>query len=244
MTPLRSPILRRALVAGALLAMLSFAPRLNDAHSARAASQALAQESESLGAALAALAASEVASVQETHYTHRGTIDHANGVYDTDCSGFVDDLLSQVAPAAYALVPVERGRKEPRAYLFEQFFASISAGGVQPGWTTVAALADVQPGDLLAWTLAPFTPESDTGHIVVIAAAPILNRNGTLSLPVYDASSLVHTNDSRVRGVGGVGSGMITFRVDDNGAPTAFQFASRDQFHAVPIAIGRLVANQ
>jgi hypothetical protein len=79
---------------------------------------------------------------------------------------------------------------------------------------------------------------------VVIAAAPVVNTNGTISLPVYDASSLVHTNDSRVRGVGGVGSGTITFRVDGNGAPTAFQFDSHDRFHNAPIAIGRLTADQ
>ncbi len=194
-------------------------------------------------AALVALAAAEVQSVQETHYTHHSSIDHAAGIYDTDCSGFVDDLLRQVAPDAYSAIPVEAGWAEPRAYKFAEFFAALQTAGDEGGWTAVPYLSDAKPGDILAWSLAPFTPGSDTGHVVVLAAAPQLNRDGSYSVPVYDASSILHAHDSRARGHGGVGSGNITIVVDAMGMPVAFQFNLHDQVHTTLIAIGRLTGN-
>lgn len=198
------------------------------------------QSTRSTGDALLALAAAEIASMQETHYTHHTVIDHDAGIYDTDCSGFLDDLLQQVAPAALAAIPVEQGFPGPRAYLFERFFAALLANGDQPGWNSVARLADAQPGDILAWELEPFDPESDTGHVVVIAAIPWQNADGSYSVPVDDASILRHDDDTRTPGVGGIGAGTITVRVDAAGAPSAFRFAAHDHFHTAPIAIGRL----
>jgi hypothetical protein len=216
------------------------------AHSAAAALPAVsggtaAQQNAGVSsAALAQLASSEIATLQETHYTHHGVIDHAAGIYDTDCSGFIDDLLQQIAPDAYGVVPVEHGYTGPRAYIFDRFFAALASSDDQPGWTAVTSLADAQPGDILAWELEPLTPDSDTGHVVVIAETPRANADGTYSVPVDDASLIKHADDSRVAGVGGVGSGTISFRVDGAGAPVAFQFDTHDQFHSTSIAIGRL----
>ena len=195
------------------------------------------------GDALAALAATEIATAQETHYTYHSHIDHTAGIYDTDCSGFVDDLLQQVAPDAYAAVPAEQGFSGPRAYMFERFFAALPADGELDGWQAVLQLPDAQPGDVLAWELEPLTPDHDTGHVLVIAAAPQPNADGTFSVGVSDASTIRHQDDSRAPGTNGIGSGTITFRVNGDGVPTEFRFDTHDHFHSVPIAIARLVDN-
>jgi hypothetical protein len=211
------------------------------AASATAAAPIVERRGETVaGVVLLLTAQSELATLEETHYTHHTVIDHDAGIYDTDCSGFIDDLLEQVAPTALAEVPVEQGYAGPRAYLFERFFAALAQEGTDPGWTRVARLADAQPGDILAWSLEPFTAESDTGHVVVIAGLPQLNAEGTYTVPVIDASTLRHDDDTRPRGTDGVGAGSITVAVDASGAPTAFRFDVHDQFHTAPIAIGRV----
>lgn len=201
---------------------------------------AVAQQVGEPGDALVSLAAVELASLTETHYTHHSHINHEQGVYDTDCSGFVDDLLEQIAPAQYAAVPVEAGHAKPRAFKFEEFFALLARGAQSPGWLPVVSLLDAQPGDILAWELLPIEPDSDTGHVVVIAGSPVINADDTVSVPVIDASATPHDDDTRVDGVGGVGMGSISFRVDAGGAPTAFRFSRHDHFHSTNISIGRL----
>ena len=54
--------------------------------------------SENLGNAAERL----LSGMRETHYQHSTHVDRAGGVYDMDCSGFVDYLMKRVAPAQFA----------------------------------------------------------------------------------------------------------------------------------------------
>jgi cell wall-associated NlpC family hydrolase len=105
--------------------------------------------------ALVDLAAAIVAGARETRYSYDTTIDAAQGIDNTDCSGFVGYLLERVAPAQLALVPKEPGQPLPRAFKYQEFFADLAAGRHAPGWEAVTRLADAQPGDILAWALLP-----------------------------------------------------------------------------------------
>src|SRR5437763_915865 len=97
---------RRALLGGAIVASAALLlPR-----------QAFGADSATTPSdALFSLVQSILSSMTETHYTYSAHIDASLGVYDCDCSQFVDYLLRQVAPAAYALIPKERGFAHPRA---------------------------------------------------------------------------------------------------------------------------------
>jgi hypothetical protein len=162
------------------------------------------------------------------------------GTYRTDCSGWVSWLVRSTAPAAYDFVPIEYQRPYPRAFMYWQMFNAIGNGASIPNWTAVRRLAEVAPGDIIAWT---FEPESqgDSGHVLLVAAPPVINSNGTVAITVFDASSVPHNDDTRRYPPGGVGRGTILFQVDAQGAGTAFQFRTDFPFIAQPIRAGRLI---
>jgi hypothetical protein len=178
--------------------------------------------------------------VHETHYQHKTHIDIAAGAYDMDCSGFVDYLLKRVAPRRFSQIPIEPAHARPRAAMYFQFLNRLRQQPVA-GWQAVYQLADARRGDIIAWELQASTQEpGDTGHVVIVAATPVLKTKNLYAVEVYDSSGIHHDNDSRPEHTSGVGKGVITFRINQSGLPIAFQFNSRADFHAEPIAIGRL----
>jgi hypothetical protein len=195
------------------------------------------KDNENLGDAAERL----LSETRETHYQHRTHFDRAAGVYDLDCSGFVDYLLKRIAPAQFAQLRVEPGHQRPRAAMYFELFDGLRKSSLA-GWEAVPKLGDARRGDMLAWQLAASTQEpGDTGHVVIVAAPPVEQTNGLYRVEVYDSSGIHHDDDSRPEGTSGVGKGVIIFKVDAGGAPVGFQFNSHAHFHTEAIAIGRLV---
>ena len=179
--------------------------------------------------------------MRETHYQHKTTIDRAAGAYDMDCSGLVDYLLKRIAPEKFRQLPVEPGHARPRAAMYFQFLDRLREQPL-PGWEAVHQLGYAERGDIIAWELQASTQEpGDTGHVVIVAAAPVMKTKNLYGVEVYDSSGIHHDDDSRPEHTSGVGKGVITFRVNESGEPIAFQFNSHAHFHTEPIAIGRLV---
>jgi hypothetical protein len=196
-----------------------------------------ADKTENLGDAAQRL----LSDVRETHYQHKTNIDRAAGVYDMDCSGLVDYLLKRIAPKKFRQLPVEPGHARPRAAMYFQFLDRLRRQPF-PGWEAVRQLGDAKRGDIIAWELEASTQEpGDTGHVVIVAAVPVLETKDFYRVEVYDSSGIHHDDDSRLEHTSGVGEGIITFRVNESGEPIAFQFNSRAHFYTEPIAIGRLV---
>jgi hypothetical protein len=194
---------------------------------------------------IAARAKSIIGSVVQTDYQHVSHIDAAAGIYDCDCNGFVGYVLQQVAPAQYAKITPEPTQKRPRAFVYYGYFAAHtpqSAGG----WHRIDFLKDALPGDIIAWRFPTIEVDENTGHVVVVAEAPIKDKAGTYSVKVYDSAAEPHFDDTRGKGAGqfptGVGSGVIKFIVDAEGRPIAFLFAppATAEFSYVQIAIGRV----
>lgn len=184
-----------------------------------------------------------VSNVRVTHYQHDEVVDESVGVYDLDCSEFVSDILQHAAPAQYTEVPKESDEPDPRAFKYYEFFASLSTTPAS-GWQVVDRFADATRGDILVWRTPEARKHHDTGHIVILAAAPKQRDDGDWEVDVYDSSEIRHYHDSRVvDGVynSGVGTGAIRFHVDAAGHPTAFQFGPGDRFHAYSIVIARVV---
>jgi hypothetical protein len=179
--------------------------------------------------------------IRETHYQHATYVVRSEGIYDMDCSGFVDFLLKRVAPERYANLPIESGHPRPRAAMYFDLFNGLPSNGV-PGWKPIDRLADAQRGDIIAWALTASTQKvGDTGHVVIVAAPPAPVNVGEYKVTVYDSSGIHHDEDSRPRDTSGIGKGVINFRVDERGMPVAFQFNSTARFHLEPIAIGRIL---
>jgi hypothetical protein len=182
-----------------------------------------------------------ISDIRQTHYQHKTYVVPSEGIYDMDCSGFVDYLLRRVAPQQYANLPIETGHARPRAAMYFDLFHGLPDNHAT-GWKSIDRLANAERGDILAWSLEASTQKpGDTGHVVIVASPPILANKHEYKIAVYDSSGIHHDDDSRPKGMNGIGKGVITFRVDDPGAPAGFQFNSLARFHLEPIAIGRIV---
>jgi hypothetical protein len=190
------------------------------------------------GAPLANEAARVLAACRSTTYTYVPVVDPARGVYDLDCSAFVGLLLEIVAPALLARIPRAPGARYPRAFELYDFLASP-----EPGWSCVETLDAARRGDLICWRL-PAIGSGDTGHVMVVADTPTFDGSlQTWSVSVYDASDIVHFDDSRMSAGtyhSGIGRGALRFRVDTEGRPVAFQFGPGDSFHTLPLLVARL----
>jgi hypothetical protein len=181
-----------------------------------------------------------VANVRETSYRHQLRVDPSKGVYELDCSEFVSLIVERVAPKSYREIPTEPGHSQPRARMYFRFFEDLKRAP-RSGWQPITKLADATPGDIVAWEKLDSGGLGDTGHVMIVAESPELNQDGTFQVRVYDSSEIPHAEDSRAAaGKSGVGAGSILFRVNEEGAPIAFQFNPRSQWHSEPIAIARL----
>jgi hypothetical protein len=193
------------------------------------------------GENIAEAAENLIGDIRETHYQHKTYVVPAEGIYDMDCSGFIDYLLKRVAPQQYANLPIETGHARPRAAMYFDLFQSLP-GNPAPGWKSIDRLADTQRGDIIAWSLEASTQKpGDTGHVVIVANPPVPTNEREYRVAVYDSSGIHHDDDSRLKTTNGIGKGVITFKVDERGIPVGFRFNSLAHFHLEPIAIGRLV---
>jgi hypothetical protein len=195
----------------------------------------------SRGENLADAAQQLLTGIHETHYQHKTYVVESAGIYDMDCSGFVDFLLKRVAPERYADLPIEPGHARPRAAIYFDLLSGLRRHDL-PGWKAIDRLADAQRGDIIAWELEAATQRpGDTGHVVIVAGSPVLAGAVEYQVAVYDSSGIHHDDDSRPKETSGIGKGVILFQVDDRGAPVAFRFNSHAHLHLEPIAIGRIV---
>lgn len=253
---------RRLLLVPLVLAVGSI---LLAAHSAHAKASTV-----QCGPAVNALAAEIVTNLTETTYSNHPlngapNVALVDGQWksNTDCSGFVSFVLSETAEESYATVAAlkESTHAWPRAHVYRRFFASLPKVLPQKGWLAVRDLRKAKPGDVLAWCIDSYctatgdVPEpGDTGHIVIIGKVRQLDAE-TLSVMVYDSSAVLHYGNPpytcephdepcKVTGRNGAGLGAIHFKIDDTGAPIAFQFHGGGTWHPEPsetilFAVGR-----
>lgn len=192
----------------------------------------------STGSAVVGLAHEVVTHFASSRYQHRrqpATTD-PTGTFDTDCSGFVDYLLARVAPEALRGVPVDAGHSHPLAHDFAELPAP---SGLPAGWQQVSRVADLRPGDLISWTEPLDVNTDDTGHVMVVAAAPTAAAGPDhVDVAVIDATASPHgptdsrqgdprnQPDARTHKPSGVGDGTITVLTDPDGRPTGYRWST------------------
>jgi hypothetical protein len=196
----------------------------------------------SLGPQVAKEALRILENTQQTRYQHDIYIDEATGTYDVDCSGFVSYILGLVAPYHLDLIPRSGAETRLLAHDYFKFLSRLLKETVD-GWQPIPHLASAQPGDLIAWAL-PRVGHGDTGHVFVVVERPVAIGTDTMAVMAYDASDILHYDDSRGPGLDqfrtGVGSGTFHLRVNRAGRPIAFQFGPGDPIVTDNIAIGRI----
>jgi hypothetical protein len=177
----------------------------------------------------------------ESHYQHPTHVEEASGVYDLDCSGFLDFILKKVAPEHLAVVPAPKHHARPLALQFYEFFTAAGEKG-DKGWREIKQLRNAQPGDVLVWRKAEQVAGKDTGHVMIIDEAPVKDGDGLYRVVIIDSTATPHGNDTRKDGASGVGRGTMWFTVDHEDQPIGYHWKSRAaKAHEMQIAIGRAI---
>jgi hypothetical protein len=181
----------------------------------------------------------ELATARLTHYQHTTEVDEQRGEFDYDCSGFLDYALQRIDPPAYRALPVSKTRP-----LAEDIVHQIRSHEAGP-WEQVATAAQLRPGDVVSW-LTPQDSDSDnTGHVMIVLAAPTKNtrRDDEWLVHVADSTTSPHAADSRIGGSpNGLGTGTIGLVADDTGRPVGYYWrgaVSTELKHTV-VALGRV----
>ena len=198
-------------------------------------------------------------SSSNTSYQHKDTLVTWAGlggatqyVSYADCSGFVNALLAQ----AYGLTPDDfkkwLGTSRPLA---KDYFAAVTA---RRGFTALSNIAQLQPGDLITIRYLNSAPGDNTGHLLLVVAAPqphaaskpFLNGTTQWDVTIVDSSESGHGKDDTRRLADGsfhdgVGRGVMRLYANNAGAVVAYtwsDFADSELYDrtARPLAIGRL----
>jgi hypothetical protein len=185
--------------------------------------------------------------VRSTRYSHSTHIDERAGRYDFDCSAMATFLLAHGAPHARDAVLRENGHGRPVARDFHDVISQASVGRSRNGWMRIAHVADLRPGDVIAWRRPPSLASSNTGHVAFVYSTPKrLDREGRRYLVrVVDSTSIPHGDDSRSHEhTSGFGFGNIVLFTEKPGEdPTAYGWyglPTRIDFRT-HIALGRAV---
>ena len=173
-------------------------------------------------------------------------VDESTGVFDYDCSGFVGYALSHVAPEALRTLQAQ-SKPRPLAKHFEALFAAAppAATATAPGWFRVEHARELAPGDLIAWLEPPEKHSRNTGHVMIVAAAPKPGaRAGEWIVTIIDSSHGGHgKRDARVRDHhSGLGTGDIVLLVDADDRPIGYRWSTwaKSIPYRTEIALGRI----
>lgn len=182
-------------------------------------------------------------SMQHTRYEHKTAIDETNGIYHVDCSSFVGFLLQKSSLQAYTALSIDKGHARPRAQNFYDFFASLNENEQKEGWQGIKAMQSLQTFDIIAWKYDARLGKKDTGHMVIVYEKPIKEADGRYRVRVLDASKGTHANDSRAqKSEGGIGTGVMWFRVDEEGKPFGVYWSDRSKsMSRHQISMGRVL---
>ena len=185
----------------------------------------------------------ELDAMRVTHYQHATRVDEASGRYEYDCSGLLDYALTRVLPADGDALPTSTSIR-PLAADIERYLHQGLTGQLI-GWQALVHVADLRPGDVIAWLATEDSETGDTGHVMVVHGAPAPNpdRPDEWLVQVVDSTLNPHARDSRKPGQTGLGTGTIGLVADGRGDPIAFywQGASSQHSKATEIALGRPV---
>ncbi len=165
-----------------------------------------------------------ISTVKSTTYQHATAIDETTHTFDVDCSGFLDYALSRSVPDAFAqLQGATQGR--PVAQNYVTWIGSLATPVGR--WHRVTRVLDVVPGDIIAWTKPADVVSTDTGHVMIVAGAPVKAGTNLLTVLIIDSASSGHGKaDTRtIQMSSGVGEGTVALMTDASGAPIGYHWS-------------------
>ncbi len=177
----------------------------------------------------------------ESEYSYGLSVNEARGVYRFDCSGMVQWVLRRSAPVA-AITMAHGLPQRPLARDFQRRIGRAPAEKERGGWRRIERIADLAPGDVVAWRKPVEIESANTGHVAFVLLPPVLapGYENAYLVRIADSSRLLHDDDTRV-GRSGFGFGTILLISDPaTGKPTAYGWvALRWRAFETEIALGR-----
>lgn len=184
----------------------------------------------------------QIGAMRSTRYQHTTVVDCESGAYFLDCSGLIEYVLARSVPEALRALPTST---KPRPLAVDIAWHLLRAPTVPADpWLGVRTAPELQPGDLVAWVTPRESRSRNTGHVMVVTAAPTPNpcRAEEWLVEIVDSTSTPHARDSRRDGSTGLGSGVIGLVVDIEGRPTGYRWRGGESPKArrTLVALGRL----
>jgi len=180
--------------------------------------------------------------MRSTRYQHTTDVDAGSGTYFYDCSGLIEYALARSVPDALRVLPTS-SKARPLAV---DIAWHLLRAPTHPGdpWLGLPTAAELRPGDLIAWVTPRGSRSRNTGHVMVVTAAPAPcpGRRDEWLVEIVDSTSTPHAVDSRRDGRTGLGSGTVGLVVDSEGRPTAYRWRGAESPNAprTLVALGRL----
>lgn len=185
--------------------------------------------------------------MEATNYQAKTEIDIKAKTLKCDCSGLICFALRNYFPEAYLALDGKESPWRTRPLSVTYYETFVSAGqnpGTKP-WKRIRKIANLKPGDLMAWRKTEIKKGVSTGHTMMVAQHPVKEPDGRYRIRVIDSTNVPHANDTRNEGQLGVGSGDMWFTVDQNDEPTGFYVHEKSKLNdRRPLAMGRLAAIQ
>jgi hypothetical protein len=195
------------------------------------------------GNALHDEAARELAAVKSTTYSHRVRVDEAAGVFEYDCSGFVDYAIGNTTPDAFR----QLGRRRPAARTYVDLLTAIPRGQSRGRWLHVDQPSALREGDVVAWLAVSSKPDAwgivNTGHVMIVDGPPRERSPGEWVVPIVDSSFGHGGTDPRAkRSATGLGRGTMVVVVE-NGSLVGYHWSesARSPLIRTTVVMGRIL---
>lgn len=170
--------------------------------------------------------------------------DTMHGIFELDCSHYVDHILQNACPNAYHSLVSSTGSTSPDSQNYFDFFNRLSTH-MKNDWNAVDDAKQLQAGDVLVFRYLNASGYSSSGHVMMVMGKPVI-KNDNLFVRVSDSAEASHSNDTRAGHSSGVGIGTMVLKVNPTtGRPTAYawdvdsRWQNRVEFAmARPVEIG------
>lgn len=178
-------------------------------------------------------------------YKFGGThFDIDKGIYELDCSTYVDHVLADSNPNAYDKLVSATGTEKPTSSHFYDFFTHIRdyspSEKMNRVWSRITDASELLPGDILVFRYGHHHSTTGGGHVMIVMDKPVVEDQAVL-LKVADAAPTGHSEDTRPSHASGIGIGTLLLKVNkDDFSPSAYAWKIGSHWQSnVRIAMGR-----
>lgn len=169
--------------------------------------------------------------------------DLSRGIFVLDCSNYVNHLLQQANPNAYAYLIAKTRSYKPTSEQYYNFFNQLpDVDNTQYGWQKINDARELKAGDILVFRYHTHNGRTTGGHVMLVMDQ-VLQNNNILKVRVADSAAAAHSQDTRPSHHSGIGEGTLLLKMSTKtGQLYAYAWKENSAWQsAVSFAIARPV---